>query len=137
MTVNAGDEAGLIQSICERVKERLPGEAAAPCAEFTRQYYRWVPPEDLQERTQLDLYGAAVAHWNLAQHRGPGEDKVHVYNPVLEQHGWQSTHTVVEMVTDDMPFLVDSVTMTLGHGGHEIHLVIHPVIRVRRDAKGN
>ena len=137
MTVNASDEAGLIQSICDRVKERLPGEAAAPCAEFTRQYYRWVPPEDLQERTPLDLYGAAVAHWNLAQHRAPGEAKVHVYNPVLEQHGWQSTHTVVEIISDDMPFLVDSVTMTLGHGGHEIHLVIHPVIRVRRDDKGN
>jgi glutamate dehydrogenase len=138
MAVNAGDtEAGLIDSICERVKERLPGAIAVPCAEFTRQYYQWVPREDLEERGPLDLYGAAVAHWNLAQHRAPGEAKVHVYNPVLEQHGWQSHHTVVEIITDDMPFLVDSVTMTLGHGGHELKLVIHPVIWVRRDADGN
>ena len=41
--------------------------------------------------------------------RAPGAAKVRVYNPEFEQHGWQSTHTAVEIVTDDMPFLVDSV----------------------------
>ncbi|MHB8691381.1 MAG: NAD-glutamate dehydrogenase [Solirubrobacteraceae bacterium] len=136
MAVKAGDEASLIDSICARVRERLPEGAAAPCEKFTRQYYRWVPPEDLTERSQLDLYGAAVAHWNLAQQRVPGSVKVHVYNPVFEQHGWRSPYTVVEIITDDMPFLVDSITMQLGHGGNEIMQVIHPVIRVRRDADG-
>jgi len=38
---------------------------------------------------------------------------VRAYNPTREQHGWQSTHTVVEIVNDDMPFLVDSVAMEL------------------------
>ena len=56
-----------------------------------------------------------------------------VYNPDFEQHGWQSPHTVIEIVTDDMPFIVDSVTMELGRQGYAIDLVIHPVIRVRRD----
>ena len=41
-----------------------------------------------------------------------------VYNPDFEQHGWQSPHTVVEIVTDDMPFLVDSVTMELSRQGY-------------------
>ena len=129
-------EAELIDSVCSRVRERLPGEQASPCESFVRQYYHRVPAEDLAARDPLDLYGAAVAHWNLAQQRLPGRAKVRVDNPVFEQHGWKSAHTVVEIVTDDMPFLVDSVTMELSRQGYSIDLMIHPVIRVRRDQRG-
>jgi glutamate dehydrogenase len=129
-------ESELIDTVCERVRERLPAEQAAPCEAFVRQYYQWVPAEDLADRNPLDLYGAAVAHWNLAQHRAPGEAKVRVYNPEFEQHGWQSPHTLIEIVSDDMPFIVDSVTMDLTRKGYSIDLVIHPVMRIRRDEHG-
>ena len=138
MAVKGADlESELIDTVCERVRERLPAGQVAPCESFVRQYYQWVPAEDLADRNPLDLYGAAVAHWNLAQQRAPRESKVRVYNPDFEQHGWQSPHTLIEIVTDDMPFIVDSVTMQLGRLGYGIDLVIHPVIRVRRDAEGN
>ena len=130
-------ESELIDTVCERVRERLPSDQATPCEAFVRQYYQWVPAEDLADRNPLDLYGSAVAHWNLAQQRAPGEAKVRVYNPVFEQHGWQSPHTVIEIVSDDMPFIVDSVTMDLNRRGYGIHLVIHPVMRIRRDASGH
>ena len=137
MAVKGADlESELIDTVCERVRERLPAGQVAPCESFVRQYYQWVPAEDLADRNPLDLYGAGVAHWNLAQQRAPGESKVRVYNPDFEQHGWQSPHTLIEIVTDDMPFIVDSVTMQLGRLGYGIDLVIHPVIRVRRDAEG-
>src|SRR3979411_924388 len=129
-------EAELIDTVCSRVRQRLPGEQASPCESFVRQYYHRVPAEDLAARDPLDLYGAAVAQWNLAQQRLPGRAKVRVDNPAFEQHGWQSAHTVLEIVTDDMPFLVDSVTMELSRQGYSIDLVIHPVIRVRRDEHG-
>jgi glutamate dehydrogenase len=138
MAVKGADlESELIDTVCERVRERLPAGQVAPCELFVRQYYQWVPAEDLADRNPLDLYGAAVAHWNLAQQRAPRESKVRVYNPDFEQHGWQSPHTLIEIVTDDMPFIVDSVTMQLGRLGYGIDLVIHPVIRVRRDAEGH
>ena len=76
-----------------------------------------MPPEDLAELDPLDLYGAALAHWSFARQREPGAASVRVYNPDFEQHGWQSAHTVVEIVTDDMPFLVDSTTMELSGQG--------------------
>ena len=129
-------EAELIDSVCSRVRERLSGEHAGPCESFVRQYYHRVPTEDLAARDPLDLYGAAVAHWNVAQQRLPGRAKVRVDNPVFERHGWKSAHTAVEIVTDDMPFLVDSVTMELTRQGYSIDLMIHPVIRVRRDQRG-
>ncbi len=129
-------ESELIDTVCERVRERLPADQATSCQAFVRQYYQWVPAEDLADRNPLDLYGAAVAHWNLAQHRAPGEAKVRVYNPEFEQHGWQSPHTLIEIVSDDMPFIVDSVTMDLTRKGYSIDLVIHPVMRIRRDETG-
>jgi glutamate dehydrogenase len=128
-------EAG-IEAVCVRVRERLSNAQAEQAERFVRQYYRWVPLEDLADRRELDLYGAAVAHWNLAQARSAGVAKVHVYNPDFEQDGWQSPHTVVETVTDDMPFLVDSVAMELRRHGYGVHQVIHPVIRVKRDERG-
>jgi glutamate dehydrogenase len=137
MAVKAADlETELIDTVCVRVRDRLPEEQAVLCERFVRQYYHWVPAEDLAGRSSLDLYGAAVAHWNLAQDRPPGANKVHVYNPEFEHHGWQSPHTVVEIVSDDMPFIVDSVTMELSREGYGIDLVIHPVIWMRRDGDG-
>jgi glutamate dehydrogenase len=129
-------EAALIDDVCSRVREKMRDDEAPQVEEFVRQYYRRVPPEDLVGRSELDVYGAALAHWNFMHRRAPGEAKVRVYNPQFEQHGWQSAHTVVEIVSDDMPFLVDSVSMELARHGYGIHLLIHPVINVRRDDDG-
>ena len=101
-----------------------------------RQYYRWVPVEDLASRTSLDLAGAALALWSFAQLRAPGATKIRLYNPLLEQHGWYSKYTVIEIITDDMPFLVGSITMDLTRRACGIHLTIHPVVRLRRDHDG-
>ncbi|MEA2442988.1 MAG: glutamate dehydrogenase, partial [Thermoleophilales bacterium] len=129
------DEA-LIDSVCTRLREQFHDGDATQAEAFARQYYRWVAPEDLAERSPIDLYGAALAHFNLARARAPGTPKVRVYNPQFDVHGWQSTHTAVEIVTDDMPFLIDSVTMELNRRGFGVHLIIHPVINVRRDDAG-
>jgi glutamate dehydrogenase len=129
-------ESELIDTVCARVRDSLPSGQAAPCEAFVRQYYHWVPADDLADRGERDLYGAAIAHWRLAFERQPGEALVRVYNPDPAQDEWRSPHTVVEIVSDDMPFLVDSVTMALGRHGYAIDLVIHPVMRVRRDAQG-
>lgn len=126
----------LITSVCERLREHLDEHDAGEAEQFARQYYRWVSPDDLAERTELDLYGAALAHFNHARVRTPGQAKVRVYNPQFEVNGWQSTHTVVEIVTDDMPFLIDSVSMELTRRGFGVHMIIHPVMTVRRDESG-
>jgi glutamate dehydrogenase len=129
-------ESPLIDAVVERVRERLTAEEAAPCESFVRQYFRWVPSEDLVGRGTLDLYGMALANWRELGRRSPSDAEIHVYNPNFEQHGWQSTHTVIDIVSDDMPFLVDSITIELNRRGIGIHLMIHPVMAVRRDADG-
>ena len=102
---------------------------------FKRLYYAEVDPEELAARAAADLQGAAAAHLAFGKVFSAGQARIRVYNPVREQHGWASTHTVVEIVNDDMPFLVDSVTMEVNRQGLTLHLVIHPVLRILRDAK--
>ena len=64
-------DSPLVTSVIERVRERLPSDEAGPCERFVRQYYRWVPAEDLDGTSPLDLYGAALSLWHLAQRRTP------------------------------------------------------------------
>jgi glutamate dehydrogenase len=135
VTVQDVDEA-LLDTVCSRLREHLRDDEAAQAETFARQYYRWVSPDDIAERSELDVYGAALAHFDLARRRSPGTTKVRIYNPRFETHGWRSPHTAVEIVTDDMPFLIDSVGMELNRRGFGVHLIIHPVIRVCRDADG-
>ncbi|HEV7847168.1 MAG TPA: hypothetical protein VGO83_13020, partial [Thermoleophilaceae bacterium] len=130
-------EQALTEAVCSRVREHLNGADAELAETFVRQLYRWVAPEDVAERDPVDLYGLALGHFNFARERAPGTPKVRVYNPRFEEHGWQSTHTAVEIVTDDMPFLIDSVSMELNRRGCGVHLIIHPVLSVRRDEAGS
>jgi glutamate dehydrogenase len=126
----------LLDKVVDRVREQMPEDQAPQVEEFARQYYGWVDTDDLEDRSPIDAYGAAVSHWNFAGRREPGEWKVRIYNPQFEEHGWQSTHTVIEMVNDDMPFLVDSTRMEINRQGYAIHMILHPLMKVRRDAEG-
>src|SRR5918996_1580248 len=103
---------------------------------FERLYFAEVDAEELAAREARDLQGAAAAHLAFPRQFSSGKAKIRAYNPVREQHGWQSTHTVIEIVNDDMPFLVDSVTMEVNRQGLTLHLVIHPVLRTRRSGSG-
>ncbi|MQS10102.1 hypothetical protein FNX48_023915, partial [Streptomyces sp. IF17] len=103
---------------------------------YLQRYYLYVSPEDLQGRDPVDLYGAALSHRRLAVHRPQGTANVRVHTPTVEEVGWTCSHTVVEVVTDDMPFLVDSVTNEISRQDRGIHIVIHPQMIVRRDVTG-
>ncbi len=125
-----------IEAVVAEIEAKLAGDEAGQAARFVRHYYRDVAPADVLSREVHDLYGAALAHLREAGQRRAGTATVRVYNPDIARHGWQSSHTVVEIVNDDMPFLVDSVAMELSRHGLGMHLVIHPIFAVRRDAEG-
>lgn len=103
---------------------------------YLQRYYLHTAPEDLADRDPVDVFGAAVSHYRLAENRPQGTANVRVHTPTVEENGWTCSHSVVEVVTDDMPFLVDSVTNELSRQGRGIHVVIHPQVMVRRDLTG-
>ncbi len=104
---------------------------------FLSRYFRDVADEDLEAWDPSDVVGCGLRHHQLASRRRAGTANVRVYLPTVDEHGWSTGHTVVEIVNDDMPFLVDSVTAELSRQGRGIHLVIHPTFSVRRDDEGN
>jgi glutamate dehydrogenase len=128
--------AGLIDKIVREARKSLKGRKASMAGRFVHTYYANVPPPDILQRGPVDLWGAASSHWKLASSRKRRQAKVRVYTPRAEKHGWNSPHTVVEIVTDDMPFLVDSVTAALNQLELIVHLVVHPMFKVRRDKRG-
>ncbi len=137
MTVTqANDKDAVIARLVAMLRERLREEEADRTVRFAEKYYARTEPEDLLTTSIDDLYGALLSHWHLARHRKEGKPLIRVYNPTYEEHGWQSTHTVIEVVTDDMPFLVDSLSMDLIRQGIVIHFTLHPVIQVFRDVMG-
>ncbi|MGW0702327.1 NAD-glutamate dehydrogenase [Streptomyces sp. NPDC002867] len=103
---------------------------------FLQRYYLHTAPEDLTDRDPVDVFGGALSHYRLAENRPQGTANVRVHTPTVEENGWTCSHSVVEVVTDDMPFLVDSVTNELSRQGRGIHVVIHPQVVVRRDVTG-
>ncbi|MEU7067178.1 NAD-glutamate dehydrogenase [Streptomyces sp. NPDC053429] len=123
---------GLLPTGSEQGERPDPGTTLA----YLQRYYLHTAPEDLLDRDPVDVFGAALSHYRLAEQRPQGKAMVRVHTPTVEENGWTSSHSVVEVVTDDMPFLVDSVTNELSRQGRGIHVVIHPQVVVRRDLTG-
>jgi glutamate dehydrogenase len=102
---------------------------------FLKAYYANVDAEDLAAREPAELAGTALSHLMFARRRRRSA-LVRVFNPTLREHGFTSPHTVIEMVNDDMPFLVDSIGLALTQRALTLHLLTHPVFAVARDRSG-
>ena len=140
------DEDRLLRSIpaarvalIERIARAAAGRGtrAELPQRLLRAYFHGVAEEDLAARTPRQLAKAALAHLAFAARRAPGRTLVRVFNPEPRTDGFESEHTLVLTVTDDMPFLVDSIGMALGRAELAVHLIVHPVLQVRRDRRGH
>ncbi|MGB8019901.1 MAG: NAD-glutamate dehydrogenase [Candidatus Nanopelagicales bacterium] len=99
-------------------------------------FYRHVDPHDVSGRDEVTMRGCVEALIGAAQVRAPNHALVRATYPTVAEDGWSCGRTVVTVITDDMPFLVDSVTAELNRQGASIHLVVHPIVAVTRDDSG-
>ncbi len=125
------DVAHIIDRLKALALERRPNDALL--VSFIGEYFRDVPSDDAEGRRLELAYIAAVAHLHLGRVRQPGETLVRILSPDLELDGGESERSVLMSVTDDAPFLVDSVRMVLDRHQLGIHLLVHPMLHVRRD----
>ena len=130
------DKSGMLDALHREITERLPTERADVLNEFAALYYASASSVDLKEWKLEDLYGSTLACWQFLQQRTAGQPTVRVFNPDYEQHGWQSSHTVIEVLQDDMPFLVDSLRMELNQRNFTIHAIHNAVLSLKRDEEG-
>ena len=89
-----------------------------------------IPLDELVDTPPEALAAMTTSLFGLAAHRKPGQTRVRVLP------AGASPHPALEIVTDDMPFLVDSVLAALTRAGRAPRQVLHPVLAVTRDAAG-
>lgn len=123
----------MLTALHDLISDRNPDTQAEALSQFAELYYANAPLDELLARPLEDLYGATLSTWHFAQQRQPGEVKIRVYNPNYENDGWQTLHSVVEIICDDMPFVVDSVRMQLNSRQMSLHAIHHCVLHACRD----
>jgi glutamate dehydrogenase len=128
------------QELLELVRGIIVGERddlqAKQVAYYTRAFFRRVPVEDLDDSGPEALAAVVASQMEFIQRRLPGESLVDVFNPTMEEDGWESPHTVIELANDDKPFLVDTANMVVAEMNLSVHVMVHPVIHVERDDAG-
>ncbi|MDD7805150.1 MAG: NAD-glutamate dehydrogenase [Endozoicomonas sp. (ex Botrylloides leachii)] len=116
--------------------EHMPEQESKQAGLLADYYFRQTQIKDLLTISADDCYGSLLCLWQFIQHKVPGAFKFRAYNPEPEEHFWHSTHSIIEILGDDMPFLVASVMMELDRQEVAVHNLTHPVIRSIRDKKG-
>jgi glutamate dehydrogenase len=133
---SADNKDQFIDVLLERLRPHVESARHADLARFARHFFGIVPLAELAQRHDSDLIGCTLASWRFFQEFDGKEQRIRVFNPDTQQHGWQSTHSVIELIHPDLPFLVDSVRIELKRQGKLIHTLQNSVMCVDRDAAG-
>ncbi len=133
--VNNGECQNIINQVRAHIKKNAPEKEAKLLEAFAQRYFISASYDDLVSRSIEDLYGIVLAHWKFIYQRAPGDAKIKIFNPDKIKDGWYSTHTVIFISHDDIPFLVDSARMAINHYGYQIHFIVHfGGFKVKRDS---
>ncbi|WP_026374885.1 NAD-glutamate dehydrogenase [Aestuariibacter salexigens] len=133
MTVSSGQYSVLLENVFQLIQKKVDKNQSPLVEAFARVLFSNISAEDLEDRNDSDLYGAALSLWNQFSKFDASKPMIRVFNPEISKHGWQSSHTIVEIIVKDMPFLVDSVRMALNRLGINSHLLLHSPLTVQRN----
>ncbi len=112
MALIDGQPSVLLQNVSKLIRQKVKDQVDL-VEKFAHTLYGNVANEDMLGRNDSDLYGAALSLWQTFNAHTADEAKIRVFNPEIARHGWESKHTIVEIVVKDIPFLVDSVRIAL------------------------
>ncbi len=135
-TAAQAHKAKRIEAVVDRARQQLQPEEQRLVETWVREFLRGAADDELMAESVADLAGALVSILQLARRREAGTAILRVFNPELAENGWSSRHTAIEIVNDDMPFLVDSVIMEIHRQGLDLHRIFHPLFDIERDAAG-
>ncbi len=133
----ADESATSVPAIVAELKGRLSTARNTALAPLIGRFFRRVESEELALRSNQEWAALMLGLIDLSANRPGGRPLVRVFNPTRAEHGFESTHTIIQIVNDDMPFLVDSVSIAVNRVGAALHSVVHPVAWVHRDAAGH
>ncbi|HSX64844.1 MAG TPA: NAD-glutamate dehydrogenase, partial [Pseudoxanthomonas sp.] len=125
-----------LEPIFAAIRKRVPSARHAEARAFAEAFYKRMEADEYPHHSPEGWAAIACDMLDFARVRKPGTASVRVFNASQKANGWESPHTVLQVVNDDMPFLVDSVSMALAEMGVGVHVLGHPLVRISRDKSG-
>ncbi len=125
----------LVDQLEQMARFRVDPAQADIVVPFVRKLFADVAPSELVPERPEELIVAALSSFELLQERPRGTAKVRAYearSALRSDH----RHTIIDLLNDDMPFLVDSVRGLLERMGFSLRLMLHPILEIERDARG-
>lgn len=136
MSVTYHQHSVLLEQVFSLINEKVDVSESNKVIQFGKQLLKTTSFDDLDGRSDSDLYGAILSLWKLLQSKKNGEPSIKVFNPEIAKHGWQSSHTIIQIIVDDTPFLVDSIRMAINRLNITSHLILHSPMHFSRDNSG-
>ncbi|WP_374321667.1 NAD-glutamate dehydrogenase [Pseudoxanthomonas kaohsiungensis] len=125
-----------LEPVYAAARRLVPAARQAELQEFLGEFYRRLEEDEYPQHAPEAWAAIGADMLQFVRRRQPGTANVRVFNPTLKANGWESAYTVLQIVNDDMPFLVDSVSMALAEMGVGVHVLGHPLVRIARDGEG-
>ena len=135
ITSRPGSEERAARARIDAAAKLLRGDKSNVPADFAALLFGRAAPEDLVGYDASELAVLAREAWVFLAARKPGTPKIRFEQPAQDGEHLKSV-SVIEIVNDDMPFLVDSVMAELTERGLAPRLVVHPILAVARDKTG-
>ncbi|PZO80897.1 MAG: hypothetical protein DI626_11125, partial [Micavibrio aeruginosavorus] len=120
----------MTQSSASKILKLLPAKAPAMMKEFSDIFLQNVSEEDLKQITPDVMAKTLESHWDLFKAKKKNKPSIRIYTPSKDKDGYTLGRTVIDIVQDDMAFLVDSVVAEIVRHGQLIQTLIHPTIHV-------
>jgi len=129
------NDSVLFKNLLKLINSKFGKRQATLVSEFARYFCTNITAGDVEFKDASDLYSPIVSLWRFIQ-ENESNTCLRVYSPELENDGWQTQHSVIELLHPDMPFLVDSIRMELNRMSVGVHLHIHLPMSITRDKNG-
>jgi glutamate dehydrogenase len=131
----AGSRQSLIARVLGELRRGLGPRRGKLALSYAPAYLQALPLEDLKGHPPREVAAALLDHLSFGLKRRRGETLLRLFNPLVPAADG-ALYTIVQLVCDDMPFLVDTQVMTLDAAGLAVHVIAHPILKVARDARG-
>ena len=137
MALVNGSPSVILKNVAQLIKKKVPQDTADLVEQFATLLYGNISSLDLSNRNDSDMYGATLSLWSSLNEHTDETPIIHVFNPSVSKNGWKSSHTIIEVIVKDMPFLVDSIRIALNRLGLSPHLMLNSPLKLVRGENKN
>ena len=123
----------ILSNVSQLIEQKVPAKTAPLVKQFADLLYKNISTLDLAHRNDSDMYGATLSLWKSLNDHQDNTPVIKVFNPMVSKNGWKSSHTIIEIIAEDMPFLVDSIRIALSRLQLSPHLMLNSPIKLVRD----